>query len=77
LILRHPRVFNAAAAWDSPAQLNNLSALFGLPLNFGTQANFDLYNIPALVLSNAEPFQQQNRLWISGDQAAWTADMIQ
>jgi hypothetical protein len=77
LILRHPGVFNAAAAWDSPAQLSNLSAFSALPMNFGTQANFDLYNIPALVLRNAAPFQQQNRLWISGDQAVWTADMIQ
>jgi hypothetical protein len=76
LILRHPRVFNAAAAWDSPAQLSDLSAFDGLPLNFGTQANFDLYNIPTIVSSNADAFQQQNRLWISGDQAAWTADMI-
>ena len=76
LILRHPRVFNAAAAWDSPAQLSDLSTFDGLPLNFGTQANFDLYNIPTLVSSNADAFQQQNRLWISGDQAAWTADMI-
>ncbi|HEX9111465.1 MAG TPA: hypothetical protein VF845_08300, partial [Terriglobales bacterium] len=77
LIFRNPNVFTAAAAWDSPAQLNDLSAFSGLPMNFGTQANFDLYNIPSLVLSSAPAFQPQNRLWISGDQAAWTADMIQ
>ena len=70
LILRHPKVFNAAAAWDSPAQLSSLSAFAALPLNFGTQANFDLYNIPTLVSTNADAFQLQNRLWISGDQAA-------
>ena len=46
-------------------------------MNFGTQANFDLYYIPSLVLSSAPAFQPQNRLWVSGDQAAWTADMIQ
>jgi|GEM_PF-5835586 len=77
LILRHPGVFNAAAAWDSPAQLSDLSAFSALPTNFGTQANYNTYNIPSLVSSNAGPFQQQNRLWVSGDQAAWTADMIQ
>ncbi|QNI33520.1 hypothetical protein H7849_06120 [Alloacidobacterium dinghuense] len=77
LILRHPGVFSAAAAWDSPAQLSDLSAFDALPMNFGTQANYNTYNIPALVSSNAQPFQQQNRLWVSGDQAAWTADMIQ
>jgi len=77
LIFRHPGIFDAAAAWDSPAQLSDISAFDGLPLNFGTQANYNLYNIPALVASNAAPFQQQNRLWISGDQSDWTADMIQ
>src|ERR1700722_5699198 len=77
LILRHPGVFNAAAAWDSPAQLSDLAAYSALPMNFGTQANLNSYNIPALVLSNAQPFQQQNRLWISGDQGVFTADMIQ
>ncbi len=77
LILRHPGVFGAAAAWDSPAQLSDLSAFDGLPDNFGTQANLNTYNIPALISSHAQPFQQQNRLWVSGDQAAWTADMIQ
>ena len=75
LILRHPGVFNGAADWDSPAQLSNLSTFSGLPINFGTQANFNLYNIPTLVSTNAEPFQQQNRLWISGDQALYTSDM--
>jgi glucose/arabinose dehydrogenase/S-formylglutathione hydrolase FrmB len=77
LILRHPDVFSEAAAWDSPAQLSDLSTYSALPVNFGTQENFNLYNIPSLVTSNAQAFTQQNRLWISGDQAAWTADMDQ
>ena len=82
LLLRHPGVFNAGAAWDSPAQLSDInttgiSTPGAIPENFGTQANFDLYNIPSLVSSNAQPFLQQNRFWISGDQAAWTADMDQ
>jgi glucose/arabinose dehydrogenase len=75
LILRHPNVFSAAAAWDSPAQQTSLSDFSALPQNFGTQANYDLYSIPSLVTTNAKPFQQQNRLWISGDQSVWTADM--
>ncbi len=77
LVLRHPNVFSAVVAWDSPAQLSDLTAFSALPMNFGTQENFDLYNIPSLVSTNAQPFLLQNRLWISGDQAAWTADMIQ
>ena len=75
LILRHPGVFNGAADWDSPAQVSDLSSFSDLPMNFGTQANFNLYNIPALVSRSAGPFQQQNRLWISGDQAVFTTDM--
>ena len=75
LMLRHPSVFNAGAAWDSPAQQSSLSASFDLPENFGTQANYNTYFIPSLVASNAAAFTQQDRLWISGDQAAWTADM--
>lgn len=76
LILRHPEIFNAAAAWDAPTQLSDLSRFPALALNFGTQANFDLYHIPTLVANHASAFQQQNRLWISGDEAAWTEDMI-
>jgi esterase/lipase superfamily enzyme len=75
LILRHPNVFSAAAVWDAPVQQSSLSAFYALSLNFGTQANYDLYNIPSLGTTNAQPFQQQNRLWISGDQSAWTSDM--
>jgi Putative esterase len=75
LILRHPDVFSAAAVWDSPVQQTSLLAFGGLPLNFGTQENYDLYEIPSLVTTNAQPFQQQNRFWISGDQSAWTSDM--
>lgn len=76
-MLRHPGVFNAGAAWDSPAQHNQLTDFSALPENFGNQANYTTYDIPSLVASNAQPFESQNRLWISGDQAAWTADMDQ
>lgn len=75
LLLRHPEVFSAAAVWDSPVQQSSLSSFSGLPINFGTQANYEGYEIPSLVMNNAQPLQQQNRLWISGDQSAWTPDM--
>lgn len=75
LILRHPTVFSGAAIWDAPAQLNELSAYGALRLNFGNQENFDHYNIPSLLSSSGEAFRHQNRLWISGDQAIFTADM--
>ena len=76
LILRNPNVFNAAAAWDGPAQFTNMSAFFGMVENFGTEANFDLYEIPPLVLTRAEAFRARNRLWISGDESAWTSHMM-
>jgi hypothetical protein len=76
LILRHPGIFNAVAAWDSPTQLTELSQYpTDLGIDFGTQANFSSYIIPTLVSSNASAFQQQNRIWISGDQALYTAQM--
>ena len=74
---RHPNVFSEAAAWDAPAQLSNCGYIFPNSVNFGTQANFALYNIPTLVATNNAPFTQINRLWISGDQSLWTADMVQ
>jgi glucose/arabinose dehydrogenase/S-formylglutathione hydrolase FrmB len=77
LILRHPNVFSAAAAWDAPAQLTNMSNFPNMLLNFGTEANFDNYEIPTLITTNAGPFTSKNRLWISGDDSAWTADMVQ
>jgi hypothetical protein len=76
LIFRHPGFFNAAAAWDSPILISNISSDADLLANFGTQANFNSYFTPALVNSNASAFQQQTRLWISGDQAAYQAHMI-
>ena len=75
LILRHPGVFNGVAAWDSPTQTTDISSDTGLGVNFGTQANFSSYVIPSLVSSNASAFQQQNRIWISGDQALYTGQM--
>ncbi len=75
LILRNPNVFNAAVAWDAPTQFTNMSAFAGMSENFGTEENFDLYEIPALVSSSAEAFRTRNRLWISGDTSMWTSHM--
>ena len=77
LILRNPNVFSAGAAWDAPAQVTDIARFTGLSLNFGTQANFDLYGIPGLVITSAQAFALRNRLWISGDDSSWTGDMLQ
>jgi len=76
LILRHPGIFSGAAVWDSPTQVTDISTYPGLVVNIGTQANFNSYIIPTLVTNNAGPFQQQTRLWISGDQADYQGQMI-
>ena len=76
LILRNPNVFGAVAAWDAPAQFTDISQ-FQMAQNFGTEQNFDRYEIPPLVLSSAQAFSAQNRLWISGDVSAWTSHMAQ
>lgn len=80
LILRHPNVFNGAAAWDIPAELSDIdetgiSSPGALLENFGNEANFKRYNIPSLLRSNGEPFRHQNRLWIGEDNAAFTSEM--
>lgn len=80
LILRHPAVFTGAAAWDFPAQLSDIhksdiSSPGALFMNFGTEANFNRYNIPALLSSNGEPFRRHNRLWIGEDNSTFTSEM--
>ncbi len=75
-------MFSQAVDWDSPAQLNDInttgvSSPGALPMNFGTQANYNLYFIPSLITTNGQAFIGSNRLWISGDQSAFTAEMSQ
>lgn len=76
LILRNPHMFTAAAAWDCPAELNSISAFSALPKNFGNQAKYDLYGIPALIAQKADAFRGTNRLWIAGHEGVFTADMV-
>jgi S-formylglutathione hydrolase FrmB len=76
LILRNPDVFSAAAAWDAPAQFTSAFDFPGLVDYFGTEENFDRYEVPMLVVKSANPFRARNRLWISGDNSAWTSHMI-
>ncbi len=77
LILRNPNVFSAAAAWDAPAQFTSVFNFPGMVDIFGTEENFDRYEIPRLVVTSARAFRARNRLWISGGGSAWTSHMIQ
>jgi hypothetical protein len=76
IIFRNPTAFTAAAAWDVPAQFTDMSVyLAEMTANYGTEANFDNYEIPTLVDQSSGPFLASNRLWISGDNSAWTSHM--
>jgi S-formylglutathione hydrolase FrmB len=75
LIFRHPDTFMAAAAWDAPAQLHDITTFPGLEQNFETEENYDQYVLPNLLKKAAPAFRKSNRIWISGDRAYFTADM--
>ena len=66
LIFRHPDVFDAAAAWDAPAELTSLQWA-EMADTFGTEANFVQYEIPGLVanglraLPDPQPHLDQRR----------------
>jgi len=76
LILRNPNVFNAAACWDAPVQTTDVNTFSDMLANYGTQQNFANYEIPPLVAQDNAPFQTTNRLWISGDNGAFTSQMV-
>lgn len=65
LILRHPDLFKAAAAWDAPL-MKEKPDQFGMGGIFGTQENFEKYRISNLLRERGEPFQKVKRIWLGG-----------
>jgi len=69
LILKHPRVFTLAAAWDSPFDASSYDQ-FGhdSAANYGTDANFQAnYRLTeAFLYAHRTPFLTSNRIWIGG-----------
>jgi len=65
LLLRHPDFFGRAAAWDAPL---NMAApnQFGMGPIFGTQANFEKYQISALLTNQAAKLKTSRRLAMIG-----------
>jgi Tryptophan-rich Synechocystis species C-terminal domain/Putative esterase len=63
LLLKHPSVFDAAAAWDFPADI-----AFEGNGNYGTEANFENnYQLTGSFIDTWKaPFTTQDRIWISG-----------
>jgi S-formylglutathione hydrolase FrmB/cytochrome c2 len=69
LLLKHPTVFAAAAAFDFPADMTTYNALGSSTADeYGTQANFqNNYELDqSFVDTYKAPFTTQDRLWIAG-----------
>lgn len=65
LLLRHPRVFGRAAAWDAPMMLDR-PGLYGSGDIFGTRENFEKYRISALLEKQADKLGKRARLALLG-----------
>ena len=65
LLLRHPELFGKAAAWDAPMTKDRPDQ-FGMDNIFGTQANFEAYQITALLERQADRLQGGRRLILTG-----------
>lgn len=66
LILRHPELFNAAAAWDAPLMKDRPNQ-FGMDAAFGNQEHFTQYQVTRLFEQKADLFQSRKRLVLQGD----------
>lgn len=65
LILRHPELFEKAAAWDAPLMLDQPGKYGSGPI-FGTAENFARYHIPELLAKQSANFRGKPRLILLG-----------
>ena len=65
LLLRHPKVFAGAAAWDAPL-MQRKPDKYGMGPIFASQANFDQYLVSDLVRRRAKLLRQRERLILTG-----------
>jgi Tryptophan-rich Synechocystis species C-terminal domain/Putative esterase len=68
LLLKHPTVFDAAAAFDFPADMGSYNSMQSSTADdYGTQANFqNNYELDqSFIAAYKAPFTTQDRLWIS------------
>ncbi len=61
LLLRHPDLFEAAAAWDAPL-MKEKPDQFGMDGAFATQENFEGYRLTKLLREKAEMLRGRKRL---------------
>ena len=65
LFLRHPGMFAKAAAWDAPLGMASIGK-YGAAETFGTQQNFDKYNVWDALKENAADLTEGVRLGVFG-----------
>ncbi|MFO0965046.1 MAG: alpha/beta hydrolase-fold protein [Gemmataceae bacterium] len=65
LLLRHPDRFGKAAAWDAPLMMTRPDRFGSGPI-FGTQENFEKYQIPALLERQVKTLGKGKRLILTG-----------
>ena len=65
LLLRHPKMFAAAAAWDAPLMEADRQK-YGMAPIFGTDENFQNYRVDKLLRHRADQLQGQPRLVLAG-----------
>lgn len=65
LLLRHPDVFQKAAAWDAPLMMDK-PGKYGSGDIFGTEANFEGYRVSRLLADKADKFQKGKQLILLG-----------
>jgi S-formylglutathione hydrolase FrmB len=65
LLLRHPDVFGRAVAWDAPLNMQR-SGAFGSGDIFGTQENFEKYQVTKLLEQRSGDLGKEKRLALTG-----------
>lgn len=65
LLLRNPKLFERAAAWDAPLNMDRYGHFGSGPI-FGTQENFLKYHVPGLIRQQAGELRKSNRLVLTG-----------
>ncbi len=68
LLLRNPQLFAGAAAWDAPL-MEPRPERFGMGPIFGTQENFEHYQVSTLLERQAPSLRQNTRLVLTGSDA--------
>ena len=65
MLLRHPNTFAAAAAWDAPL-METAPKKYGMGPIFGTNENFQRYQIDKLLTLRAKEMRDETRLILMG-----------